>query len=195
MAGLSKDPRVDQSGLVDVLSAHAQPYWLALGRFIDSFVAVEIGMQELLAIESGVSVQTAKALFQGLQIDRANDALKKIWAANQRTPPDFLSRALVQLVLINSARNDILHRGARFDGKRWLVKTKNRADMVRVVTADTLESMTQDTLTIGMAFAAHAMEFGVGRVQEIRSQFLDRVAEEWKFSPRIEQRARPDAAP
>jgi len=174
------------------LGARSEPYWLALGQFIDSFVAVEIGMQEILAIEAGVSATTAKAVFQGLQIDRVHETLKRIWASNNHEPPEFLTRALAQLILINGARNDILHRGAKFDGKHWLVATKSNVNVVRVVTAETLDAMTTDTLTIRMAFAAHAMEFGVGRTQEIRSQFLEAVAKKWRFEPVIKERKQSD---
>ena len=135
-----------------------------------------------------VSPATAKAIFQGLQIDRAYEALKKIWAAAKREPPAFLKRALAQLVLINASRNDILHRGARFDGEHWLVATKNGEGMVRVVMVETLHAMALDTITISLAFSAHAMEFGVGRTQEIRTQFIAAVEKDWSFKPVIENR-------
>jgi len=60
-------------------------YWLALGRFVDNFSMIEAQLFETLKIASGVSDQTAPAIFSGTRVDAAMSFLNRIAESGRLT--------------------------------------------------------------------------------------------------------------
>lgn len=89
-------------------------YYVALGRFIDSFAITEAMMFLLLSQFSKVGKRTAQVLFSGVRVDAAMSHIKRLTETNNT--PLFMRGEILyvftQIALINSARNDIVHYGA-----------------------------------------------------------------------------------
>jgi hypothetical protein len=90
-------------------------YHLALGRFVANYAFAEAVMQEVLRYYAKTKSRVARVIFTGIRTDVAiNDVRGLIETAKiTKTARDELDYVFKQLASINTARNEILHYGAR----------------------------------------------------------------------------------
>jgi len=91
-------------------------YYLALGRFIDSFAAVEKLLLTCMRIWCGIPDNIARAIFSGVRTDAATNYITRtltVTNADQSTKDDF-QYIFTQLGHINAIRNLVVHYGTNF---------------------------------------------------------------------------------
>jgi len=101
-------------------------YWAALGEFISAFSWTETLLFEVLVHESGVSRDTARAVFSGARIDTMKDFINRLREARGEDRDPHLTRALEQLGMITRARNDIVHYGIQTEIDGSLIVSNER---------------------------------------------------------------------
>lgn len=175
---LSRDPFNDPA---------VEAYTASLGKFLHRFAYLEGELQRLLWSESHVDEATATAVFSGVRTLDAIGRCRRIWEAHGIEPSAMLLRAFGQIEVLNGVRNAILHFGARFERDElvvanWRAHTKKVAS-ARPISAEILNQMTADLITIEGALIAHFMTYSVGRGQEIREQFLRAAQAPWRYTP------------
>lgn len=166
------------------------PYWAALGEFIHSFSQVERELQELVFHIARVTPKDGRALFHGLRIDAAKDAVNRLLdARGDDETKARLEDPFAQIGHIASMRNNILHWGASEEGDgNWFLVTndflahtpaKLREFRVSVVN---LMEMNMDLTKIGMHLSAevHRGTFRPEFFEKIMRPVLDAP---WRYKP------------
>lgn len=90
-------------------------YYLELGRFIQRFAGLEASLQSLLWKHANVSPEVARSIFSGVRVDQALSFIKRLHRAHDLNMHPLILEAFDQIGTINSARNMIIHYGARFE--------------------------------------------------------------------------------
>jgi hypothetical protein len=167
-----------------------RPYWAALGEFIHAFSQVERELQELVFHLSGVSPTDGRALFYGLRIDAAKDAINRLLdARDDQATKARLEGPFAQLGHIANMRNNIIHWGASDLGNSdwflvsndFLAHTPAKLREFRVSVAN-LKEMNADLTKIGMHLSYEIHH------RHVRSEMLERVAKPvldapWSYKP------------
>ncbi len=104
----------------------AEPYLLALGRFVSTFSQVEMMLQHVLWKFSKTAEPTAQAVFSGVRPETAMQFITRIaaaqkWKAKRKEEIEYV---FSQLGMINKLRNDLLHYGASMEDEltdTWLI--------------------------------------------------------------------------
>ncbi len=102
----------DKSDPTGNLNPESDPaYWAALGEFIEAFAAAEGALFNYLAFCSEVPLFIAKALFGGFHSDQLGEQVRKIWQVKEMPSGvvEELDRVLVQMKLIATVRNSVVH--------------------------------------------------------------------------------------
>src|SRR5687767_63683 len=103
-------------------TARYRPYWAALGEFVHAFSQVERELQELVFHLSGVSAQDGKALFHGMRVDAAKDAINRLLDARGDTEIKArLEEPFAHLGHIAGMRNNLIHWGAAEGEGEWFL--------------------------------------------------------------------------
>lgn len=173
-------------------------YWQALGEFIEQFAAIESGMFFLLALYAGVDHLRAAALFSGTRVDAAIKLIRRIIAtqAGQYKPHEVLRHQelellFAQIIVINSARNDVIHyTSINTENFGRVVSNWTRAHIpgnvsVRPMSKDILVAMTADLRTIAMHFFAHTVESDADRDETRVKTRIDALSQpsSWQYKP------------
>ena len=129
-------------------------YYLALGRFIHTFSSVESRLKSYLARLLRIDAYTANAVFSGMRMKPAMDAIRRVYERNHQELPAIYGTVVNQLGQIQSARDWIVHFGARLYEQSKPVVTNARyahtAEAVREfpISPPLLDDMTSDLETI-----------------------------------------------
>ena len=92
-----------------------EKYYLALGRFIQRFAGIEASLQSLLWRYAEVSPEIARSIFSGVRVDQAMSFIKRLHKSREIEMHPMMLNTLDQIGVINTARNLIIHYGAKFD--------------------------------------------------------------------------------
>jgi len=127
-------------------------YYNALGEFVHRFAAVEIAVHLVLRYYCKMSANVGKALLSGVRIDDARNRLNRLHEVKLISDPKWgiLEPIFQQLLIINGARNDIIHYGAsEVDTKTGFVTneimalTEERVSRFPI-SSEILDEMTED---------------------------------------------------
>jgi len=102
-------------------------YWSALGQFIHTLSAAEHKLLLLLRKYAGLRDRSAGIIFSGTRGEQAREWIRALLDASKRTAIKArLEGPLGQFAAINTARNNIVHWGAKYDrtNKYLLVSNK-----------------------------------------------------------------------
>ncbi len=88
-------------------------YWMALGRFVDSFAKVEYAVHIVLAHHARLDPARARAMLSGVRASAGADFLRSLGKTRAIRPEEMvqLEPVLAQFGLITNTRNLILHYG------------------------------------------------------------------------------------
>ena len=150
-----------ENALASMLDEPYRDYWPALGKFIHEFSGMESLLHELAIRVAGVSDNLGKAIFSGLRIDNAKDALNRMYeASGDQAAKDRMAPVFAQIGAIAGMRNNIVHWGAqsvsRDDGFEGLLVSNARIAHTKerlrtfVVSAEMLTDMRVDISKISM---------------------------------------------
>lgn len=129
----------------------------SLGSFINMFSQVEGMARSLMVHFAGVDAPTALALFSGVKIDQAIQNIRRLHTARKVTLDPALNKALEQMAVLTSFRNDLLHN--RIDFAVTPPVTTNRAMVLNEgsvreteIGPDTLRNAEDDLAVIVLVF-------------------------------------------
>lgn len=159
--------------MTDALSAD-DPYYVALGLFIDMFANVETHLQVFVWNLSGTKPDVARALFRSNSsgVESAKQTIRKLFEAKGFEEPDLFKDAIDQLTKIASARNLIVHYGSSiFDediGSHARVVTNHIHEAIPEkikrlrVTPELLRGMVDDLGLINMRISHFEIKYILG---------------------------------
>jgi len=134
-------------------------YYLALGRFVDTFASAEDSLFVALCVTAKLDVKTGAAVLSGAAVDGSISFIRRLHEMRDEPVPPRLGEVLAQLAAINTTRNAILHHGARTaeDGTLRVtdslrVHTDKKARSIPI-SPEVLAKMTEDLVTIIAALA------------------------------------------
>jgi hypothetical protein len=139
-------------------------YFLALGLFTQAFTDMETLVALLLRIQTGVSQETARAVFSGVRIDQAKGFITRTREAYGVGEHPDLKRAFDQIGVITGVRNDIVHFGSRYDGEggfsvsNVLIAVSPARERSYPVSDAILYELIADPNTIRQTLAAYIIE-------------------------------------
>jgi hypothetical protein len=188
------EPRYWENDQVTNKPTHEEisAYHETLGRFIQAFASTEGTINGALREFSKVSGPVARAIFSGTRTDAAKQYITRILDAEnyKQGIKDELKSAFDQLGLINSARNDIIHYGTKFEeADRFIVTNEARAHLpsrVSTVTVSTriLEQMMADLNKISMILLVQAMDLTNPESATYYRQALAPILQRpWQYKP------------
>lgn len=159
-------------------------YYVALGRFVQTFATVESTIFMALCLVSGTDLKAFQAMLSGTRTNTACGFMRRLYEALEKTLPHQLDEALSQLATINTDRDLILHSGVVECGD-GLLRASNairahapRAHRALPVSVSALRQMTADLKTISarleleMFDAAAKQELPSVRFRITRDQLL-----------------------
>jgi hypothetical protein len=139
-----------------IVAALQEPYhnfWFHLGKFIHMFALAEAEHLVLLKYVSGLSGQKAGALFTGMRVEGAREAITNILVStNQTIKLERLKVPFAQLATIGTIRNHLVHWGAKHEGQdteSFLVSNEARKPLnpkTFSVTIQDLDDMENDII-------------------------------------------------
>lgn len=131
-------------------------YHLALGRFIDAFATAEHNLKFAVASVSNVPRETAKAIFSGTRVKLAIDFIRRIYESRNELIPQDIDKSLSHMSAILTARDEIVHYGATFDGETLITTnaphTIQRQTKTKRRSLADIDAMTADLITLGNMF-------------------------------------------
>ncbi|MBS4045782.1 MAG: hypothetical protein KG075_05515 [Alphaproteobacteria bacterium] len=118
-------------------------FWQLLGQFVWLFSFVESNVKDVLWQLTKMQPQTARAVLSGIKIDAAMSLIRRLseaedWPQKRRSEVEHVFR---QLALINSFRNDILHKFWDVEGRKLTVSN--------VLSVHIPERIQETTVTMG----------------------------------------------
>lgn len=129
-------------------------YWVALGKFIHCFSSLEIEIKMALAYAVGVRPGITQAIWSGTRADAALQLLRRVRQMDDAPQDVSFERWSSQFTIINTARNEIVHSPAEFNGKELIVtnfaKALPSACKEILVSEKLLDNMTADVCTISV---------------------------------------------
>ena len=164
---------------------------LALGVFVHAFARAEGVLHNLLRHHARLSPGAAAALFAGVRMKSAMDAMRRLFEVRgNTTEAEALDRPFKHLNDISSIRDDLLHFGAEEDvfGELFVTNASRKhlpkkATTRRISAAD-LHAMTVDLDTIRFHFIASVIRrsrWDSGKFM----QAFDRARQRpWRYRPR-----------
>jgi hypothetical protein len=102
--------------LSDEQFAAAERYWAAFGRFINYFSQVEQRLHSLLWELSGAPLDLVRVAFAEARFSQVANLINRLYQSRGEVEHPLYRRAVDQLGLINSMRNDMVHLGAAVVG-------------------------------------------------------------------------------
>ncbi|MEA3033982.1 MAG: hypothetical protein QOH86_1998 [Sphingomonadales bacterium] len=84
-------------------------YRHALGEFIHDFAWLEVCLVHVLCAVAGIKDEIGPVLFSGTRANDLISFIRKCYIAQEREIEIYLDRALTQVSLLNSARNEVVH--------------------------------------------------------------------------------------
>lgn len=165
-------------------------YYAAIGVFVTSFTHVETVLYYILIRYTGVTDETARAIFSGTRMDTAAGYLRRL-SEQKLIPTDewsYLERCLTQITRITATRNLILHYGVEnLASKRATASNAQRA-ISRVkartvpVTVQDLDDMCWDLESIAHALYAFNRRSGV-LTKKVRREAAEWLQTPWRYTP------------
>lgn len=139
-------------------------YYLALGRFVDTFASVEDSLFIALCATAKLDAKTGAAVFSGAAVDGSISFIRRLHETRNEPIPPRLGEVLAQLSAINTTRNAILHHGAHpvEDGTlrvtdQLRAHTDKKARSIPI-SPEVLDVMTEDVVTIVTALAVYTVK-------------------------------------
>jgi len=174
-------------------------YFAGLGEFIHVFSQVEAQLQYALWNEAGVSPEVAKAVFSGVRLDQGKNLIIRLQDATRKERNTLLDSAFAQLKILTSARNDIVHYGARFEGGKIHISTAMAAHVperlrVTPIGKDTFQAMISDLHHIKWVVILHMLSKGTPPPQYERD-VLSASERPWQYRPPQQPPQTPRQAP
>ena len=137
-------------------------YFLALGKFIDTFSTAEHNLKFALSETAKLPREVAQALLSGVNVDNAIKNIKRLYETFQTTIPDEITSALNHMSAITNIRNSIVHYGVTIDGAEFVTSTSAHTIPSRITTyrrnLDDLGRMTADLNIISHRFIWMALK-------------------------------------
>jgi len=173
-------------------------YDAALGQFVSSFAHVETIMFYVLVYYSGVTHQTARAIFSGVRMDTAAGHLRRMMEQKRIRGREraHLEKALTQLARISTVRNWILHHGVEHAATKRARTTNELRALNRLrarsysVTAKDLEDMHEDLMEI--SHGLYLLNTGPRVLKRQRGEVAEMLRAPWRYAPPPpKQRRRP----
>lgn len=125
-------------------------YYLALGLFVQRYAGIEARLQTLLWRYAEVPPEVARSIFSGVRVDQAMSFVKRLHKSREIEMHPMMIDTLDQIGVINTARNLIIHYGAKFDkGEPQFVSNRriaNRPEDAQwfPISVQTLDALTAD---------------------------------------------------
>lgn len=176
---------------LDRESALDEVYMAGLGWFVHAFASTESTLFRLLVEKSGLTAAEGAAVFSGVRMKPAMDALNRLFEAKGMTlEQEALKRPFKQLSDISAVRDDILHYGTEEDEFGVLFVSnavkKHLPERVtnRSVSFDDLNRMVHDLRDIELHFAASMFRTAVEPSRRrMAALYTQRLAEPWLYKP------------
>jgi hypothetical protein len=161
----------------------------ALGWFVHTFAGVESMLHRLLVEKSGLTPSEGAALFSGVRMKGAMDALNRLFETHgQMAEKAALARPFKQLGEISSIRDDLLHYGAQEDtaGEVSNFQRKHLEDRAttRRVSLEDVVCMTVDLRLIELHFVASMVRTAKRATRKQRALYEPQLQEPWNYTPR-----------
>jgi hypothetical protein len=179
--------------LGELLDEPYKEYWAELGRFIHAFSIVEAALQLVVYHVAGVSAEIGRAIFFGLRVENAKDAISRIL----QTKGDVemvakLAPLFQQIGEIAAMRNRLVHWGARDTSDGLMVMNHHLAITPEkrqefFVSAETLRAMQADTYNI------YWQLFGI--TFDLKADPSKEPPEPWRYKPQARFPARSTPPP
>jgi hypothetical protein len=133
-------------------------YYLALGRFIVMYADIEGSLFVTLMRAAGIELKTAQALFSGTRVGGAISFIRRLYETRNTEIPARLDEVFRHLNAITTFRDDLLHNGVKYLGTHLqstneLKAHADRTLVVRDVSPELLDAMTDDLRVIGFYLA------------------------------------------
>lgn len=152
-------------------------YQRELGGFVHDFTWMEVALFQLLCARANIIEPIGKALFNGVRADALVGHIRRCYEAFDEDIPEQLDAALVQARILNSGRNEVVHRVALPHEDGLTVVTSNSLRMPEnkavsiSVTPDLLADMAKDCrLILAVLVAAEAQIRVPGSVEYLQSE-------------------------
>ena len=175
-------------------SALDEVYMACLGWFVHAFASTESMLFRLLVEKSGLSGTEGAAVFSGLRMKAAMDALNRLFdVRNMTLEREALARPFAQLGAISSIRDDILHYGTEEDDLGGLYVSNLSKKHIperattRPVSADDLIRMVHDLRDIEIHFVASMFRTSKKASRRSSGLYTRRLAAPWLYKPRVQQ--------
>ncbi|MCA3738055.1 MAG: hypothetical protein IM673_08370 [Phenylobacterium sp.] len=174
-------------------SALDEVYMACLGWFVHAFASTESMLFRLLVEKSGLSGTEGAAVFSGLRMKAAMDALNRLFdVRDMKLEKEALARPFAQLGAISSIRDDLLHYGTEEDDLGGLyvsnVSKKHIPERAttRPVSAQDLIHMVHDLRDIEIHFVASMFRTSKKSSRRTAGLYTNRLASEWQYRPRVQ---------
>jgi hypothetical protein len=163
-------------------SALDEIYMCLLGWFVHAFASTESFLHRLLVYHSGLSPTEGAALFSGLRMKSAMEALNRLFdTQGNDLEKGALSKPFAQLSEINSVRDED-DLGELFVSNAERKHIPSRATIRKISSTD-LHNMTLDLREIEVHFAASMLRSGGIRRHKTTALYTSRLAEPWRHKP------------
>jgi len=171
-------------------SALDEVYMACLGWFVHAFASTESMLFRLLVEKTGLSGPEGAAVFSGVRMKPAMDALNRLFEARGMIlEKEALARPFAQLGAISSIRDDILHYGTEEDDLGALyVSNASKKHLperatTRPVSTEDLIRMVHDLREIELHFVASMFRTSK-KARRFAGLYTRRLAEPWQYKQR-----------
>jgi hypothetical protein len=176
------------------VTKQAEPYLIALGRFVSLFSQIEANLQSALWRFAKVPTPTAQAIFSGIRTDGAMQYIRRIADAEQwsKEKKAELEQVFAKLGAINKLRNDLLHYGATMQEPNvWTITNKMFAHTPEKIqeikiTPAILEDATADLIKV--LFHLIIMGWGDEMEPQMRDVFNPVLRRAWQYKSPLRDR-------
>lgn len=172
-------------------------YYLALGKFVDSFATAEDCIFAALRTTFRLSPKNSRALFSGTRCRTGMDFIRRAYEANSLPLPEILERAFAQLSAINTTRDTIIHYGATMESDGLRVSNERIAHTPKTlksfpISPSTLDEMTEDLATITSALLVYCVDQGGKLDPRVDIPLNRQIAQRsWLYRPAQQGRSAP----
>jgi hypothetical protein len=148
---MAENRLANYGALIAELAATADdPYYSALGKFMDEFSKVEAFLYLLLVSKAGMTMKKAGALLSGVRVEAAISFYERLCEAEASEVPANLKDAFSHAKTLNTARNEVVHYGSNdtlINGRIVSTSIKSHSDKKTrqyAISSTTLNHMTLD---------------------------------------------------
>ena len=178
----------------------ARAYYMALGRFVHKFSEVESSLKSFLARLLGIDAHTANAVFSGMRTKPAMDAIRRVYERNNQTPDALYASITEQLGQILSARDWIIHFGARlYEQSEPMVTNARYAHTTKAVREFPISHLLLDDMTADLEVIESQITLAEIRMwmeaSEFKKSFGNVEPPTWRYKHAPQPRRRAKSPP